>query len=161
MGTQSCPPTNKLGTYFVDQAVYEDDYCGLLETRSLPHTLPFSRPDCCPYILHKVNFGTFVFLFLKKKIKSAKCKMRQKYEIAETPWWKIHEIAIFKTLQLLQLWTWWKKLVFYSSFLFFRITFTYQGVADQKTSEILGTYDRLEKVWSHVRTSIWWSNEKN
>jgi hypothetical protein len=41
-----------------------------------------------------------------------------------------------------------------SSFLFFRITFTYQGVADQKTSEILGTYDRLEKVWSHVRTSI-------
>ncbi len=41
-----------------------------------------------------------------------------------------------------------------SSFIFFRITFTYQGVADQKTSEILGTYDRLEKVWSHVRTSI-------
>jgi hypothetical protein len=36
----------------------------------------------------------------------------------------------------------------------FSITFTYQGVADQKTSEILGAYHRLEKVWSHVRPKI-------
>jgi hypothetical protein len=33
-------------------------------------------------------------------------------------------------------------------------------VADQKTSEILGAYHRLEKVWSHVRPKMEREREK-
>ncbi len=125
MGTQSWLPTNKLRTCFVDQAVYEDDHCGLLENRSLPHTIPFSRPDCCPYILHKVTFGTLVIVCSKEKNKV--CEIREVFfvqnapkvwnEIAETVCWKIREIGI-NSLQLLQLRTWWKKHVYQARFSF-------------------------------------------